>query len=110
MFLRDQGRLMKDHQPTAITIDKNIGAVVSAIARIACLRTPTRLFDAMHPGDRTANVDRSYLHRNCELVKCWPVSFPVPFNRHPADMGMWIDWRRNENVVSCAGPHRLHRP
>ena len=100
---------MKLHQPAAAVIYENIDTVVAATAYFARLLAPARRLDAMHPCDRPVNVDRGHLHRHVEFVKRWEVALPVPSDRGPTDVRMWINWRRDQDVFSGAGPHRIQR-
>ena len=51
-FSRNQSRLVKRHQPSALVLYENIGSIVAATTHISRLRAAVRRFDTMDPGNR----------------------------------------------------------
>jgi hypothetical protein len=92
-FSRNQSRLVKRHQPSALVLYENIGSIVAATTHISRLRAAVRRFDTMDPGNRPVDIDRGNGHGHRELVERGPVDLPVPFDRSPTNVRPWVDGR-----------------
>ena len=86
---RHRNGLMKHHKPTTIPGNEDVCSEICAAAGLADLGSTPGCLNAVHPCDRSNDIDRGRLHGHIELHKPRPVMLPIAGDRWPANVRDW---------------------